>query len=146
VQTRVAGVDEGERGVESRLSQSGKKLRDFFGRDDDGKGGAVLDLEITEDFPDRIKLEVFVIEGAQGDPGLVHGARGVVLLVAKEEEILPDLVRCDLVGIGLKMLCEQAEMGDVAIDGAGSPVHELDKVTEVIESLLERIFWIVFFA
>jgi hypothetical protein len=44
------------------------------------------------------------------------------------------------------MLCEQAEMGDVAIDGSRGSVHELEKVAEVIGSLLERIFWIVFFA
>ena len=106
----------------------------------------MFDLEIAEDLPAGIELEVFVIEGAQGDPGLVHGAGGVFLLNTQEEEVLADLFLRDLVRIGLEVLGEQAEMGDVAIDGSGSFVHELDKVTEVIEGLLERIFWVVFFA
>lgn len=48
--------------------------------------------------------------------------------------------------IGLEMVGEEAEVGDVAVHRSGSLVHELDKLTKVIEGLLERIFWVVFFA
>lgn len=90
-EAQAAGVDEGEGGVETWLGKRGEELRDFPGRDDDRKGRAVFDLEIAKDLPGGIELEVFVIEGAQGDPGLVHGAGGILLLNTKEEEVLPDL-------------------------------------------------------
>lgn len=49
-------------------------------------------------------------------------------------------------GIDLEMFGEEAEVGDVTVNRSGSLVHELDKLTKVIEGLLERIFWVVFFA
>lgn len=139
-EAQATGVNEGEGGVETRFSESGEKLRYFLRRDDDGESLAVLDFKIAKDLPDGIELEVFVIEGAQGNPGLIHGAGGVVLLLAKEEEIGADLIGRDLVGIRVEMLGEESEVRDVAIDCSWSLVHELDKVAEVIESLAERIF------
>lgn len=89
---------------------------------------AVLDLNVAEDAPLRRDAEVIVEEDTQSHLGLVHGGRLVVFLLAEEDEVVADLAFGEGARIGLEVLAEHANVGEVGIDRARSVVPKLDKL------------------
>lgn len=129
-EAQTASVDEREIGMEPRLSDLAKQESDFLSIEDDGKLFPLSDNNFIKDRPSRIDLEMVTIESAQRDLGQLHGAGFVLLVLAKKDEVIADLILRERVGISLEMLTDQANMRDVRVLSANPKISKLDEVSE----------------
>ena len=79
---QATGVDQREAGLETRFIDLSKEKTNIMLREDGGDGLAMLDLDIAKDAPLGRDTNVIMEEDTQGDLGLVHGGRLVILLLA----------------------------------------------------------------
>ena len=71
-------------------------------------------------------LEVVVVEGLEGDPGLVHGGGGVVFFCPKKEKVTAQLVFIHVRWVDAEVFANVTDMGDVARNGSLAEVFKLD--------------------
>ena len=68
------------------------------------------------------ELEAFAEEAAKGKLGHLHGAGGVVLVLAQEQEVLAELIFGERGRIALEVLGQFAHVADVFLFGGRSKV------------------------
>ena len=103
-EAQSAGIDQRKAGVEAHLGHLAEQGTHFLPGDDHGKGFAMLDEDLLEDAPPRLLLEVIAVVDAKSHLRLVHGGGLVVLLLAEEKEVIPDLGLGKRLGVSLEVL------------------------------------------
>lgn len=112
------------------LSDRAKQELNFALSENDRKLLALFDDDLVKDRPRGSDLEMIAIEGAQGNLGLIHGARLVLLVLAKEDEVVAGLIFRKDFWIRIEVPTNQSNVRNVRVLGALPQITELDEVTE----------------
>ena len=131
-------IDERHADAQSRLAHGQEHLLDILTRQHDGQLERLLNLQVLEHGP-ALDLVAIDEEGAQGIAGGLHGAVGVELDLAQEQEVLADLVLGEGERVALEMVGAAAHVADVFLAGGRAVIFEFDKLLEFCDG------WVVDF-
>ena len=124
-----AVVHEAQASAEARLAHGGQEAFHFRARQHDGQHLRLGHAHLPEDGPAG-DLEALDVEAEQRVFSHLHRAAGVVLVLAQEQEVLPELVFREGGRIALEMLGQLADIPDVLFLGRLAVIFKLDELLE----------------
>ena len=136
---QAAVVHEAQAGAEARLAHGGQEALDLRARQHDGQHLRLGDAHLPEDGPAG-DLEALDEEAQQRVFGHLHGAAGVVLVLAQEQEVLPELVLGEGGRVALEMLGQLADIPDVLFLGRLAVIFKLDELLELGDRRIRSVF------
>ena len=127
---QTAVVHETQAGAEARLAHGGQDALDLRAGQHHGQHLRLGDAHFPEDGPAG-DLEALDVEAEQRVFGHLHRAAGVVLVLAQEQEILPELILGEGGRVALEMLGQLAHIPDVLFLGRLPVIFKLDELLEL---------------
>ena len=109
--------DQAQTGLETHFPQRGQQGGDFLAGEDHGQGLVFDDADFFKDRPGLAELEAVAEEATEGKLGDLHGAGGVTLVLAQEQEVLAELILGERGWIALEMLGQFAHVTACPAEG-----------------------------
>ncbi len=127
---QAAVVHETQAGAEARFAHRRQDSLDLRAGEDHGQNLRFGDAHLPEDGP-AADLEALDKEAEQRVFGHLHGAAGVVLVLAQEQEGRAELVLGEGGRVALEVLGQFADIPDVLFLGRLAVIFKLDELLEI---------------
>jgi len=126
--SQAAMIDQAQAGAKAGLAQHSQDALDFLLAQDQGQWFRPGDAQILKHRPIQAHFECLSEKGAQGDPGLGHGAAPPLLVLAQKHVILAELVFLQRGWVTLEVFGQKKHQPDVPVFGGWSIIFEFDKL------------------
>ena len=136
---QAAVVHQTQAGAEARFTHGGQDTLDLRAGQDHGQDLWFGDAHLPKDGPAG-DLETLDKEAQQRVFGHLHGAAGVVLVFAQEQEVLPELILGERGRIALEVLGQFTDIPDVLFLGRLPVIFKLDELLELRDRRIRSVF------